>query len=105
MAEFMTKKSDFVPTDGMSAMGKPVPLWRRDAALKHYRDMGGSKTEKAMYHINRMADRLERDQPYEAMQEGMFIVDLTGTYRLMAVLLAAEKPRVRVKSISQGATM
>jgi hypothetical protein len=35
-----------------------------------------------------VSNRLERDDPYGAMSDAMKYVDLTGTYRLMAALLA-----------------
>jgi hypothetical protein len=33
---------------------------------------------------------LERDKPYEAQAAGMKFLDLTGTYRLFAVLLTTD---------------
>lgn len=37
--------------------------------------------------VEGMAAQLERDEPYKAMSIGMGFLDLTGTYRIMAVLL------------------
>jgi len=103
MAEFYEKTSDYpgvgtrigpgVETegdDGMAAFGKPVPWFRRDAALQAWRSMGGTATDKAVYHLNRAAQQIERDEPYQAMQELAFICDMTGVYRLLATLCVAE---------------
>lgn len=97
MAEFLNQKKPKRQTkkgsgDGFDAMGKPVPMYRRTAALAHCRDMGLTDAEDATACIGGVADKLERDQPYEAMAEGMKYLDLTGTYRLMAVLLTAQQP-------------
>jgi hypothetical protein len=53
--------------------------------------MGLTDTLKAMNTIDRMCEAIRRDQPYQAMEAGMTHLDLTGTYRLLAVLLTAEK--------------
>lgn len=98
MAEFIGRKQaamraeDKAAASGFEAMGKPVPYYRRQAAMAHCRDMGLKDTNKAMATIDRMSEALSRDEPYAAMEAGMAHLDLTGTYRLMAVLLTAEKP-------------
>lgn len=74
---------------GFNAIGHPVPPSRRSKGLEAVRQMWpGISTEKAMLLIDSVSNKLERDQPYEAMeiarQEGL---DLTGTYRLVATLL------------------
>jgi len=84
---------------GFGAMGKPVPFYRRQAAMDHARAMGVDK-KMAMEVAGKMAEALERDKPYEAMQAGTQVLDLTGTYRLMAVLCTAPKPRYKVKARS-----
>jgi hypothetical protein len=76
--------------DGFAAFGKPVPMYRRDAALEHARSMGCDDTSRAFAVINSMATAIQNDQPYKAMEYGMQLVDLTGTYRLLAVLCTAE---------------
>lgn len=99
MAEFMGKvqadmrDQDAAAADGFAAFGKPVPYYRRDAAMAHCRDMGLTDTGKAMATIDRMSEAIRRDEPYQAMQAGMAHLDLTGTYRLLAVLLTAEPRR------------
>jgi hypothetical protein len=95
MAEFLNQ---VVPTDspecadGFAAMGKPIPNHRRDAAYETCRKAFGMDSSKSMGTVQGMAEMLERDKPYEALGCGMkYGVDLTGSYRLMAVLLTAEK--------------
>lgn len=112
MAEFMEHRIDkgtqIVPDtwtegdSGFAAMGKPIPLYRRGAALTHLRSMGLDNTEQAMSCIGRMSEHLERGDPFKAMSVGMEYVDLTGTCIIMAELLTAEKPRVRVKAGTCG---
>jgi len=77
--------------DGFAAMGKPVPMDRRDAAFRHAKQMGLSGAD-AWDVIGKVADAIERDEPYRAMQEGTRRLDLIGTYRLMAVLMT-EAPK------------
>lgn len=96
MAEFLNwkhEKGHPAPApeneDGFNAMGKPVPAFRRTAALAHCRVMGLTDTGRAMACVDGMANALQRDEPYQAMEAGMKYLDLTGVYRLMAVLLTA----------------
>lgn len=89
MAEFIGQEKPEMD-DGFKAMGKPVPLFRKQAALDHCKAMGLDGNE-AWAVVGRVAEQLERDEPYEAMRLGMVYLDLTGTYRLMAVLLTAHE--------------
>lgn len=82
---------DAVGVDGFAAMGRPIPSHRRQAGFDHCVQMGLG-TDVAWAVVGLVADRLERDRPYDAMKEGMRALDLTGTYRLMAVLLTAPEP-------------
>lgn len=93
-AQFLNQKvrePSQVELDGFAAMGQPVPFYRQQAAYEHATSMG---CEKAAAHscVGAMAEALARDKPYEAMEAGMRYVDLTGTYRLMAVLLTSPEP-------------
>ena len=97
MAEFIDnanqkaqRASDDLTADGMDAFGKPVPSYRKDAALKHCRDMGLTDTNKATGLINRAVEHIERDEPYKAMEAITAYLDLTGAYRLLAVLCTAD---------------
>lgn len=98
MAEFLgsvkpPRKTKPGSNSGFDAMGKPVPLHRRTAALHHCKQMGLNDVEDAWTCVGQMSEQLERDKPYEAMAVGMKYLDLIGTYRLMAVLLTAEEIR------------
>ena len=100
MAEFLNQRkpdrlSEKGSNSGFDAMGKPVPIHRRTAALHCCREIGLTDAEDTWTCVSQMAAQLERDEPYEAMAAGMRYFDLTGTYRLMAVLLTAEEPRRR----------
>jgi hypothetical protein len=93
--------------DGFDAIGHPIPFERRQSAYEAVRqDMAPEATvEEAMSLVNRVADQLERDRPFEAMKEatdvgeygsgrhavvgGALVLDVTGAYRLFAHLLAA----------------
>lgn len=72
-------------------MGKPIPTHRLGNALATVRDMlPDISTENATLLVGKVAQKLERDQPYEAMQAAQELnLDLTGAYRLFAVLLTA----------------
>lgn len=69
-----------------NAFGKPVPLDRRSRALMTIREMGVNGTERAWECIGLMSSSIERDDPYKALEAARRFVDLTGAYRLMAVL-------------------
>lgn len=88
MAEFLGQKAPDV-LSGFDAMGRPVPMHRRQAGLDHCKKMG-LDTEQSWSCVQQMSKQLARDKPYEAMEAGMHFLDLTGTYRMMAVLLTAE---------------
>lgn len=89
MAEFIDQPKDEI--DGFNNMGKPIPPFRRQAGYEHARQMGLS-ADHALAAVSGIAEQLERDKPYEAMAAGMKYVDLTGTYRLLAVLLVTPEP-------------
>lgn len=103
MAEFMnqtrpTRMTKEGSGSGFDAMGKPVPLHRRTDALADCMRMGVTDIEDAWACVGGMAEQLERDQPYEAMAVGTRYLDLTGTYRLMAVLLTGDNPENETKA-------
>jgi hypothetical protein len=72
-------------------MGKPIPPHRRTAAERHLTQMGISNAEERFRCVSAAAEKLERDQPHAAIQQAMRCVDLTGAYRLVAVLLTSEE--------------
>ena len=101
-------EDESVALTGFNAMGKTIPMERRQRALDAVREMvPGISTEDAMSLVGRVADKLERDQPYEALREATAApiaihsssptpthtpqpgvrLDVTGGYRLLATLL------------------
>jgi hypothetical protein len=78
---------------GFNAMGKPIPEYRRRAAYDCAKEMGIDLPDERMALVGAVAERLERDRPYEAQQEALKHLDITGTYRLMATLLSAAPPQ------------
>ena len=75
--------------DGFDAIGKPVPEKRRDAAYQWLRSINVER-EKAWSTVEMMAEHIQRDHPHEAMEAARKAVDLTGAYRLLALLLTGE---------------
>lgn len=88
--------------EGFEAMGHPVHRSRREAAYQALKEMApDSSSSERWSMVERVADALERDQPYKAMEEATdageyqhagqpgLRLDLTGAYRLLATLLAA----------------
>ena len=72
---------------GFNAMGQPVPATRKQAAYDCAKEMGIESPDERMSLVNAVAEHLERDKPFEAQQAALRHLDLTGAYRLMAVLL------------------
>lgn len=95
MAEFMGQKKpkriESPPDSGFNAMGKPVPNFRKMVADEHLKQMGIADAQDRFRCIAAMSNHLEHDAPYDALGEAMKYVDLTGSYRLMAVLLSSSK--------------
>jgi hypothetical protein len=93
MAEFLNQepneKQKFDTDEAFNAMGKPIPSHRKSNAIKHLKEMGMNDMQDITMCIDRVANQLERDEPYKAMLEGMKYLDLVGIYRLFAVLLTA----------------
>lgn len=81
---------------GFNRIGKPLDNAARALAYEHCKTMGLTSA-RAFACVNTVAEQLERDKPFEAMEAGRRHLDLTGTYRLLAVLLTAPKPK-RVRS-------
>lgn len=75
---------------GFARMGAPIGFKPRAKAYEHMKDMGATDREKMMSCVNGMAEQLERDEPYKAMEHGCKFVDYIGACRLMAVLLCEE---------------
>jgi hypothetical protein len=78
---------------GYEAMGHAVPMFRRAEGERHLKDMGFTDAERRFSIVNGMALCIERDNTHEAMEAAFEKgLDVTGVYRLLAVLLCAEKP-------------
>lgn len=86
MAEHLNQRIE-PPMRPFDNMGKPISEARKQAAYEHCLEMGLERS-RAMECASGMAEQLERDKPYEAQACGMRHLDLTGTYRVMAVLLS-----------------
>lgn len=69
-----------------NALGKPVPTIRQVAALDCAVDVMGVDPKLADPVIRDAARYIELDKPWQALQVLRNIVDLTGAYRLMAVM-------------------
>jgi hypothetical protein len=87
--------------EGFEAMGRPISKGRRESAYQALKEMvPEASTEDRMSLVERVANYLERDEPYKAMKETTdageyqhggqsgLRLDLTGAYRLFAHLLA-----------------
>lgn len=99
--------------EGFEAMGRPIPEDRREAAYQALKDMAPDASNSERWSLlERVADHLERDQPYKALREATTApppgtpqstetgdrmpytgqpglrIDYTGALRLMAHLLA-----------------
>lgn len=88
MAEHLGRTPDMEGTDAFSMMGKPLSATVRQKGFEHCKDMGLDST-KSWLCVNAVSMQLERDEPYKAMADGTLYLDLTGVYRLFAVLLTA----------------
>jgi len=65
-------------------MGNPVPYEQRQTA---YDFLNGIQIESPMTLIDSVSRSIEKDKPYEAMKTMSGSLDLTGSYRLLAILL------------------
>lgn len=85
MAEHLNQKVE-PEMSPFNNMGKPLGEKARSVAYEHCKQMGLDPA-RAWECVGSVAEQLERDMPYEAQAAGMRFLDLTGTYRLFAVLL------------------
>ena len=87
MAEHLNQHVD-PELEPFNQMGKPILIEARSEGYKHCKAMGLTPA-RAMECVNNVAEQLQRDKPYEAQAAGMKFLDLTGVYRLFAVMLCA----------------
>ena len=79
--------------NGFEAIGHTVPMFRRSAAETHLKQMGFTDAEQRFNIVN-MANEIERDNSHAAMEKAHEKgLDVTGVYRLLAVLLCEEPPK------------
>jgi len=71
----------------MNNMGKPISNEKRQKGYELLGEFGVQFKVDRYFCVRSVAEQLERDKPYEAMEEAQKHVDLTGAYRLFAVLL------------------
>ena len=74
--------------DPFNQMGRPILMDARAEGYEHCKAMGLTPA-RATECVNVVAEQLQRDKPYEAQAAGMKFLDLTGVYRLFAVMLTA----------------
>lgn len=105
MAEFLSGRQkrhqpmDLLDPDaGFNAYGKTVPTFRKTAGYQHAKEMG-LDAERATFVVDAMCEQIARDEPYKAMEAGMVYLDLTGTYRMLAVLLATPDPKAHERKL------
>lgn len=85
MAEHLQQKKQ-PELSPFNQMGKPISFRARAVAYEHCKDIGLNQA-RLVECINAVSEQLQRDKPYEAQAAGMKFLDLTGVYRLFAVLL------------------
>jgi hypothetical protein len=88
MAEHLNQPAAQPEVDFFAMMGRPISTMVRQDAYDVCRNSFGLSSSDAQACVNGMAEQLERDKPYHAQGAAMKYIDLTGTYRLMAMLLA-----------------
>ena len=72
----------------MQNLGKPVSAENRDAAYEWLKKEIGLASSQSLELIGAVASHIEKDLPNQALKAGMESLDLTGAYRLMAILLS-----------------
>lgn len=78
--------------EGHAAFGKKVSFARRANADSHLKEMGLTDITARLDCIGKMAEAIERDEPMRAMNDCFKYLDVTGCYRLMAVLCTNPSP-------------
>jgi len=71
----------------MNNMGKPISNEKRQEAYELLGEFGVEGSGSRWDCVQMVSEQLERDKPYEAMEIAQKYIDLTGAYRLFAVLL------------------
>jgi len=74
------------------AMGVEVPFFRRQAGYENCKQMGMKDSKTIFELIQDVSQMIERDDPHGALERMSKNLDVTGCYRLLAVLLCTPKP-------------
>lgn len=73
-----------------NAMGKPIPQYRKDAAINYMSSVVVDLKFNPKYFVESACIYLENDEPDGAMQLLQTRIDLTGSYIMLAFLLTGE---------------
>jgi hypothetical protein len=77
-----------------AALGHEVPAFRKKAGDEHLKAMGFTDAEQRYTLVSGMAERIARDDPHMALENALKAgLDVTGCYRLMAVLMCEPEPK------------
>jgi len=74
--------------DPLNNIGKPINAEHRERANKMLKSIGIAEAGRRYDCVTAVAGALEKDEPHTAMEKAMGYIDLTGSYRLFAELLA-----------------
>lgn len=85
------------PISFYDAIGKPISSTAKQAGYSECKAMG-LDTARAYECVSAVVEQLQRDQMYEAQDVGMRYLDLCGTYRLIAVLLATPDAKTKTRA-------
>jgi len=95
MEALKKETEEIMKADVFKNQGKPVPQHKKDEALKHVAEMmPDADQELRIWIVGKAASLIEKDMLYalldevEILDKGLSKLDLTGRYRLAAVLLA-----------------
>lgn len=83
-------------------MGKPLSAESRQAGFEDCMEMGLTSAA-AWECVAAVANSLERDKPFDAQAAAMKFLDLTGSYRIIAVLLATEASLTTASNAGEAA--
>lgn len=72
---------------GYEAIGKPIPAERKENAYLLLQEIGVTDKDVARELVTKVANLLERDRSFEALETCLKVICLTGAYRFIATLL------------------
>lgn len=92
-----TSTSGTGQVDWFDALGDEVPDEQRQAAIQEARKMGVEASDDSPW-VNEVARLVEDDRPKEAIEAARVHLDLTGSFRFLAVLCTPESPSDQKRS-------